>query len=235
MDASEQLVYDHLKYCGYTDVVYEPDGNVPPDFLVNGRIAIEVRRLNQNHFDGATTKGLEEVAIPLWGKVKTLLASMGAPTEGESWFVHFRYSRPVEHWKTLEPKLHAGLVAFTKERVKAQMIVSAGQGFELEVYCRASKPHANMFVMAGCSDQESGGWLLPEMESNINYCASEKSRKIQKVRAKYPQWWLVLADHIGYGLDNLDREIFKEQVSIQHDWDKIILIDPRDHQRSFEV
>lgn len=235
MDASEKLVENHLKHCGYLDIIYEPDGNIPPDFLVNGTIAIEVRRLNQNHSDGLVTKGLEEVAIPLWKKVEKLLSSMGPPTEGESWFVHFRFSRPVEQWITLEPKLRAGLASFTKAIVKARTIAAIGQGFELEIFCRTSNPHKNMFVMAGCSDQESGGWLLSEMETNINHCASEKSRKIQKVRSKYSQWWLALVDHIDYGLDDFDRQMFKDQVSVQHDWDKIILIDPRDHRRFFEI
>jgi len=235
MDTTEKVVEDHLKHLGYTDIVYEPDGNIPPDFLVNGTIAIEVRRLNQNHSDGVATKGLEEVAIPLWNKVKGLLASMGPATESESWFVRFRFTRPVEHWKTLEPKLRVGLTAFSRASAKTRTIVAQGQGFELEVFCRTSKPHPTMFVMAGCSDEESGGWLLSEMESNINYCASEKSRKIEKVRSKYPQWWLALVDHIGYGLDDFDRELFRDQVSIQHDWDKIILIDPRDHERWFEI
>ena len=89
--------------------------------------------------------------------------------------------------------------------------------------------------MAGCSDDESGGWLLAEMETNIRHCASEKAHKIAKVRSKYPEWWLALVDHIGYGLDEFDREMFRDQVSVAHTWDKIVLIDPRDHTRWFEI
>ncbi|CAL95244.1 conserved hypothetical protein [Azoarcus olearius] len=235
MDASEKLVQDHLLHRGYVDVVYEPDGNVPPDFLVNGNIAIEVRRLNQNHFDGPTSAGLEEVAIPLWKKVKALLESMGPPTNGETWFVHFRFSRPVEGWKTLEGKLRSGLQTFAKATNQNPMIVARGQNFELEVFCRASKVHEAMFIMAGCADQESGGWLLSEMETNIRHCASEKERKISKVRPKYPEWWLALVDHIGYSLDEFERELFRDQVSITHNWDRIVIIDPRDHKRWFEI
>lgn len=235
MDATEKLVEDHLKHRGYVNVIYEPDGNVPPDFLVDGSIAIEVRRLNQNHFDGASAKGLEEVAIPLWKKVKSLLASMGPPVKGETWFVHFRFGRPVESWKSLEPKLRSGLRSFMASSAQARAVVAAGQGFELEVFCRASKPHQTMFIMAGCSDDESGGWLLAEMEANIRHCTSEKARKIAKVQSKYPVWGLALVDHIGYGLDDFDREMFRDQVSIEHTWDKIILIDPRDFRRWFEI
>jgi hypothetical protein len=234
MDPTEKLVADHLTHQGYTDVVYEPDGNVPPDFLVNKRIAIEVRRLNQNHFDGADAKGLEEVAIPLWKKIEKLIASFGSPTAGESWFVFFRFGRPVEAWKSLEPKLRHALQAFVDSPVMHKGTIANEGGFELDVF-RASSLHPTMFLMGGCSDNESGGWLLAEMETNIRHCASEKSHKIRRVRAKYGEWWLALVDHIGYALDDFDREMFRDQVSIEHDWDKILIIDPRDPTRWFEI
>jgi hypothetical protein len=235
MDATEKHVEDHFKGRGYTNIVYEPDGNIPPDFLLHGRVAVEVRRLNQNHFAGSDAKGLEEVAIPLWQRVKKLLESFGPPTGGESWFVYFRFSRPVEAWKTLEPTLRSGLDSFISMPIKSRMVLAQGQGFELEVFCRTSAPHATIFVMGGCSDQQSGGWLLAEMQTNIRHCASEKTRKISKVQSKYPVWWLALVDHIGHGLDDFDREMFREKVSVEHSWDKIIVIDPRDHQRWVEL
>jgi hypothetical protein len=235
MDESEKTAHDYFSHRGFANIVYEPDGNIPPDLLLDRSIAVEVRRLNQNYFDATGVQGLEQVAIPLWQKLKSLLASMGPATASESWFVHFRYGRPVEPWRTLEPKLRAGLSNFMASSSKGRAIVATGQGFELEILCRTSNPHATMFVMAGCSDKESGGWLLSEMETNIRYCASEKARKIAKVRPKYATWWLALVDHIGYALDDFDREVFREQVSVQHSWDKIILIDPRDHTRGFEI
>jgi len=45
MDRSETVGMHHLLFRGHSDVIYEPDGNVPPDFLVEGRSAVEVRRL----------------------------------------------------------------------------------------------------------------------------------------------------------------------------------------------
>jgi hypothetical protein len=53
MDPTERLVAEFLAEQGYTNIVHEPDGNFPPDFLVNGHIAVEVHRLNQNHDTGA--------------------------------------------------------------------------------------------------------------------------------------------------------------------------------------
>jgi hypothetical protein len=234
MDATETLVSKYLAHEGYSNVVYEPDGNIPPDFLINGRIAVEVRRLNQNHHDGVETRGIEEVSIPLWHKVSKLALSQGAPVDGESWFVFFRFTRPVADWKVLGPILTKEFHTFAMSANKKRRVIAHEQGIEIEVF-RSNTLFPTMFVMAGCSDQESGGWLLSEMEANIRYCASEKSRKVGKVRAKYPSWWLALVDHIGYGLEDFDREMFREKVSIEHDWDKIIIIDPRDHTRAFEL
>ena len=234
MDATEKHVMNHLMHRGCTNVVYEPDGNVPPDFLVDGSIAIEVRRLNQHHFDGADTKGLEEVAIPLWHRVKKLITELGPPIGGESWFIFLRFKRPMESWRTLEPRIQKGLQSFMQSATKQKGSVVKGKGFELDVF-RASKQHATMFVMGGCRDRDSGGWVVSEMETNIRYCASVKSRKIANVRSKYGHWWLALVDHIGQGLDSFEREAFRNQVSIEHSWDKILIIDPSDHTRWFEI
>jgi hypothetical protein len=234
LDTSEQLVEQHLAHRGFKNIAYEPDGNVPPDFLVNNAIAVEVRRLNQNHLDGVQTKGLEEDAIPLWKKTKKVIESFGPSAASETWFVFFRFGRPLAPWKIVEPKFRSALQAFAQRPVREAGTIMSEGSFEVDVF-PASNPHPAMFLMAGCSDQESGGWLLSEMEKNILHCASEKARKVSGVRSKYPQWWLALVDHIGHGLDEFDREMFRDQVSIEHNWDKIIIIDPRDPKRYFEI
>jgi hypothetical protein len=234
MDEAEALVHKHFEYRGYSNIAYEPDGNIPPDFLIDGEIAVEVRRLNQNYFDGPNAQGLEEVAIPLWKKVEKLARSMGPPIDGESWYLFIRFSRPVEDWTTLGPKIAASLKRFQASTSREKGAIASGQGFELDVF-RADGPKETMFRMGGSSDEESGGWLLSELETNIRHCASEKTRKIAIHQHKYPTWWLALVDHIGYGLGHFDRELFRDQVSIAHAWGKIIVIDPRDHTRYFEI
>lgn len=96
MDASEALVARYLRSLGFLDVVYEPDGNVPPDFLVEGRIAVEVRRLNQNVLrEDGRPEGLEEVFIPFWQKMKTYLPTVASSIDGESWYVSVDIRRPL--------------------------------------------------------------------------------------------------------------------------------------------
>ena len=234
MDASEKLVFNYLKYRGCTDIVYEPDGNIPPDFLINGRIAVEVRRLNQNYGEGENIKGLEEIAIPLWNRIKDLVLSMGPPENNESWFVSFDFCRPVERWKKLKPELKNALQAFIDSSPRKKTSFNFKKGFKVDIF-RASKTHPTFYVMAGYSDQESGGWLLPEMEKNLLICISEKANKIKKVKSKYEEWWLVLSDHIGYSLDDFDRQQFRDIVSIEHDWQRIILVNPIDYKEAFEI
>jgi hypothetical protein len=235
MDSTERLVRDNLRHQGYTDIVYEPDGNVPPDFLVNGSIAVEVRRLNQNHDDGRQTRGLEEIAIPLWNKIENLLSSYENEEGNESWFVHFRFSRPIEEWKKLKPKIKNSLNEFRSSTIRQCGVIASGRGFELEIFCRASKPHKSLFLMGGCSDEESGGWVLYEMQKNIIYCSTEKEQKIEKVRDRYPTWWLALVDHIGHELDEFDREQFKTSVCVEHSWGKILIVSPSDFRKWLEI
>jgi len=46
----ERIAFEHLRQRGVDaqDIEFEPDGNVTPDFLVRGEVAVEVRRLNQH-------------------------------------------------------------------------------------------------------------------------------------------------------------------------------------------
>src|SRR4051794_11743077 len=111
MDDSEKIAAQFLAHEGHPDILYEPDGNIPPDFLVGGRIAVQVRRLNQSHRSGSNLQGLEETEIPLLKRVRSLAASFGPPRTGVSWFVTYTFRRPPS-WKKLEPPLRKALGAF---------------------------------------------------------------------------------------------------------------------------
>lgn len=233
MDADEKRVAQFLDHLGYKKVVYEPDGNVPPDFLVDGRIAVEVRRLNQSYVTGSTVQGLEEVEIPLSQKFTALLQTLGPPTHDASWFVGFSFSRPLEHWKTLKPKLTAALRAFQAAPQGGVTRLQIATNFELEIF-EAGSLHPTFYLLGGYSDDQSGGWVIPEVATNLKICIAEKTNKIISYRTKYPEWWLVLVDHIAYGLNKLDEAHLKAEA-ISHTWDKVIIINPNTPARSFEL
>lgn len=90
----------------FLKVTHEPDGNIPPDFLVNDEIAIEVRRLNQNYTRiNGKIKGLEENRYPLRDKISDLLKKYGSQKCDHRWFVGVRFTRPLEGWGTLKVKI----------------------------------------------------------------------------------------------------------------------------------
>ncbi|MET0555249.1 MAG: hypothetical protein ABW221_19560 [Vicinamibacteria bacterium] len=170
MDKTEQVAQQHLRSRGFTDVRYEPDGNVPPDFLVDARIAVEVRRLNQHEETTGTPRGLEAVSIPLLHRMRKLLPALG-PARGESWYVTYTFERP----------------------------------------------------------------LLEQLDRNIRLCVDEKARKVAKVRSRYPEWWLLLVDHVAHGLELEDHEELRRLLSMSHSWDKILVVNPLHPAQVFEL
>jgi hypothetical protein len=235
MDKSEKLVAAFLAHQGYSDIENHPDGkHCPPDFLVDRRIAVEVRRLNQNYQGKTRIEGLEEEAIRLRDRIRKCASSFGRPTQGVSWFLFFDFRRPVDPWKKLKPKLRDALQGFMNDTAHTQTHLSLGNGFELKFF-PASNLHSTFYVLGMLHDNDSGAWVIAELEKNLRICIREKTDKIAKYKPKYPEWWLVLVDRIGYGLDQSDRKQFRDTVSLYHEWDRIVLLDPLDHSHAFEV
>jgi len=233
MDSSETIAFEFLK-SRFSNIEYEPDGNVPPDFLVEDRIAIEVRRLNQNFIAGHIPRGLEESRIPLWQKVENFLKSLGPPKGNKSFFVFFRFRRPLPEWKELADEIRAKLMTLNITEVNGMKDIFISEKFDLTVF-PASNLWKDAFLLGGCIDRDAGGFVLAEVERNLRICIEEKTKKISPYREKYPEWWLLLIDHIAHGLDSLDRDQSRKLIRIDHSWDKIILLNPENPSWFFEA
>ncbi len=85
MNDSETTVCEYLKSLRIGSVRYEPDGNVPPDFLVDGRVAVEARRLNEHEEVNGIPRGLEVTAKPLHRAMVKALRASGPPDGHRSW------------------------------------------------------------------------------------------------------------------------------------------------------
>jgi hypothetical protein len=223
MDATEKLAEAFLRSIGLHDAEYEPDGNVPPDFAC-GHIGIEVRRLNQHD---EHSRGLEVTGRPLIMKCVRLLDSFGPASSGESWFVSFRYQRPIENWKTLRPKLAAALTSFRDNRRGVDVSrISVSNRFEIAL-AKSSEPLANYFVLGGYTDYDSGGWIAAELIKNLNIAIADKTKKIEPFEHRYREWWLVLLDSISHAeLDRDEMAAVRENVSRPSEWARILLVNP---------
>ena len=95
MNKEERIVKAYLRSLGFKDIIFEPDGNIPPDFLIDSRIGVEVRRLNQHFFTKGEVRGLEETRIPLFKLVESSLGEFDSQYNGLSYWVSIRFHRPV--------------------------------------------------------------------------------------------------------------------------------------------
>ncbi|MDZ7859760.1 MAG: hypothetical protein U5O15_03685 [Candidatus Krumholzibacteriota bacterium] len=234
MDETEKIAKEYIKLKGYKNIEYEPDGNIPPDFLVNGEIAIEVRRLNQNIRTEEGYEGLENAHFPVWERIREHLISYGASKTGESWYVTYWFERPIPDWKTLKAKIERVLLKFRDLGPHKNTEYDINNRFKIKIY-RASKEHSKFYLFGGCIDRDACGFVMAKLLNNLDICIKEKTEKIKAYKGQYPYWWLILVDHIDYSMEEIDRKFFQEEAKISHNWDKVILVDPTNPGRSFEI
>src|ERR1051326_189746 len=118
IDKAEMLARECLVHLGFSEdrIIHEPDGNIPPDLLVEKRIAVEVRRLNQHwQSDSGDLEPTTKLSAPLLKRLEKLLADFGAPTDGRSWYVIHRFQRP-QLTKKWEPILRQKLAAILEDQ-----------------------------------------------------------------------------------------------------------------------
>jgi len=236
MDSSEKAAKEYLEHLGLGAVTFEPDGNVCPDFLLDGRIAVEVRRLNQNESADSGFRGLEQTSRPLLSLVNGVLHSLGPGRSGESWFISYTFKRPLPPYPKLRSDLHRALEPYLDNpRNKKGTTIRVGNSLKVTLVLRADKAYPTFFLVGSWSDPDSGGWVLAETKRNLEICINDKTPEMERVRYKYPEWWLVLLDKIGYGVNECEIQIYKEHLRVQHSWDKVIIVNPLNPKCAFEI
>jgi hypothetical protein len=234
-DESELIAQQFLLHSGHCSVDYEPCGrDTAPDFLVDGQIAVEVRRLNQNFVsrDGLV-EGVEQQWRNIWNKLGTLAISFKTPIEGESWFLfinHFR--RPVADWNILKPRIRYELTNFMNQPVRSACTIRLNRNFAISLH-PAGRLFPTFFVLGAGHDFDAGGWVVAEMMENIHLCIREKAGLID--RSKYNEWWLILIDRTGLGFSKDDHDSLLELMSQEYAFDRIMLINPRDHTHALRL
>ncbi len=230
-DQTEQWAQEYFCSLGFAhgEIVFEPDGNVPPYFVLRGHIAVEVRRLNQHVADSSGKPiPLDELEIPFINRLKKILAGFGPPTHGVSWYVFPRFGRPLN--KNRQKDIHPALLPFQRNEIDAQeSLIRIDPNLHIRMIRRA-EPGVDTFILAGSSDHDSGGWVDEELHNNISICIEQKTAKIAGYRAKYSEWWLVLVDHMMGG-----RPAEKGPARIVHSWDKVVVIHPANYGWAYEV
>ena len=209
--ADEMIARDYLESLCLGDLIYEPDGNQTPDFVIGGRIAVEVRRLNR-HVDTPTgPRPLEKDEYAILALVTNVLRSFGPPREGRSWFLSYEYQRPLPPYRVIERSLIAALEDFLKYPDLPWQSRQLTDHFEISLM-RAGNSYDQIFMLGGHMDLNTSGFVIPDLIKNIHICSAEKMKKISRVKARYSEWWLVLIDRVSF--------VICEGLRFPHEWDK---------------
>ncbi|MGQ3003471.1 MAG: hypothetical protein ACT6UH_07105 [Hydrogenophaga sp.] len=223
MDAAEKLAHEFLVEEGRSSICYEPNGtSTYPDFSVEGNVAVEVRRLDQHHLNDGVAEDLQDAAYRVRHRMEKLCEELGEG-DGTSWFVCYRFSRPVPPWKVLIPKLKAAMLDFKALNFKTNRLLYEDSHFELEVIA-ASDRLASFFRLGGMLDKQSGGFVVAEFIQNIERCAVEKAKKRARCPVDYMESWLVLVNTTGMKLDARDRAQLMENIKRPPQWDRVVIL-----------
>lgn len=236
MDSTEKIAEDFLKGLGLSELIYEPDGNIPPDFSASSNVAVEVRRLNQLSVDqtGAVV-GLEQANIPIWRRITKFVNDFGTATPlSTTYGIFYEFSRPIPAWKTLQSELSKALTAFASSTRETPQRILLPCGVSLRIF-DWKKDKGSAFRIAGCSDRQAGGWIVANLQFALQHAIAEKEAKTRNFRASYPEWWLVLIDYVSFGTDEHDRRQLFENWRVQHTFDKVYVVNPRDLTDYFEI
>lgn len=232
MNIDEQIAKEYLESKGFLSV-YEPDGNIPPDFSVNGNIGVEVRRLNQSHDGRSKSQGLEEVSISLERMVNGIFEDFPKQDGQEGYWVELEYRRPVKKISSMRSSVRAVLDEFLRGSRELPARLHVTPNLVLNVLC-SSAATANQFDLGVVMDDDVGGWTVSIYSTEIERCIVEKTRKIGEYHSAYKNWWLLLIDHIGMLVGDDVSKLLKS-ITKRSSWDRIIVLDRTGVETGLEI
>ena len=205
MDHAELCTKIWLESKGFTDIQYiHKTHEQPPDFLVENRIAVEVRRLNWMTDDN---QGLESIEKPLSRTILEGLQNAQRPPARCKVYVScdlFSTVLPPKEMVLYEIKQAANqYVATIKNALQGRSRIPHEHQ---ELNCGMSAHFiTTQKTITGCfelMDVQAGiaesGLVVRDSIDNINRCIVEKTDKIQNKHHLYEKWWLVLVEHNVY-------------------------------------
>ena len=225
MNLDEERVFNYLKAHLSENVIWEPDGNVPPDFLIDSEIAIEARRLNQNFFNKEMSEGLEQLSFPIFDVFNSVLKSFDFCYQGYTYWVAIDFDRPLNlSMRHAKNDMEVTLKNFLINGVSQYpQLLSVNAKIEFTVF--PSQPiSGRLFRPAVGVDGDAGGWVVPIYKKNLRLCVIEKSSKVANYLSKYHVWWLYLVDHMGWGLDESETKDLISSISDICNFDGVFII-----------
>ncbi|RMD62657.1 hypothetical protein D6833_06590, partial [Candidatus Parcubacteria bacterium] len=209
---------------------------VPPDFLIDGRIAVEVRRLNENMRVGSQIKGLEKDAFGLRRQIERVRKKekYRLKEPGPGWWMTYTFKRPIPSARFVARKLGEFFNELVGNPNLQRRTCSIYDSIDLTVFPRhLADPF--LFSVAGWSDDDGGGLLAQRLQHNIQFCIDQKTERIQHRGSVYPKWWLVLVDHVAYGFYHFSLDDLRSSLYMPDIWHQIRIVDSQDPSNYFDL
>jgi len=221
----------YLQTLDYTELEYEPLGNVTPDFLLDSKIAVEVRRLNRNHIKDDNLVSIENFEIHLIKKIKKIISIFESKDYANSAYISLTLSQPlkVDNKTKVIKRIKKVLKKHTRHIHKTRSYKIADY---LELTFTTTNKKSKQYIYTSCNDDSS--WVVNELHKNIQLVIDEKNKKIKKNFNLYNKWWLILVDSIIYGLDTQDFKELKNIKLKKRKFKKIIILSSKKKFKAIE-
>jgi hypothetical protein len=228
MNWAEGIAHGFLSRAGHR-VCHEPDGRVPPDFLIDGRVAVEVRTLNENYFEDDEVVGLERDAIRVVGMVRGEAGRITKMPGGASYWLALTFQRPIGDRKalaTLRKQVRNVLKRFSSDSPPYDTEVEVAERLSLR-FLPAEKTYPWRFRWGASCDLDAGGFVTHVYCVNIQHCVNEKTTAIHDYHHHYSAWWLLLVDPLWSYCEQDDSVMLadlKKAIHIPGNWDRVSVL-----------
>lgn len=230
----EELIAEKYLLQKYNNLIYEPDGNIPPDFSIYNKIGVEVRRLNQQYRGNGKIEGLDDNGIRLEMAINSELQKYPKSANGNCYLLSLYYGRPIGVLKKVKENLQKAIKAFETNGENTPYEYSIGAHTQITFqFASNDNCFSYKYEIGIISDTDSGGWLISMYIQDITHCIKEKEEKIKPYFTKYKPWLLLLVDYIGF-FSNEDAHKIIDNIKKPVCFDKVIVVSS-DSKLLFEI
>lgn len=226
MNYDEKIAESYLQKLKIGEIIFEPNGNISPDFELNKNIAIEVRRLNK-HING---KPIENLDFGVIRKVENLISNYKLTRESKVTFpISIKYSRPL-NFKNIKDKIYKALSHFENNKYDSyEYFIS--ENFKFDVLNGTERYNSDFEVMMWV-DHDKGGYVKYDLRNNIIHALKEKEKLVIKTKSNYSEWWLILINHISSGIRSDELKFLKQEIPRSEIFNKIIILELNNNSES---
>jgi len=221
MNEDEKIAKKYLRGID-NNAVFEPDGNIPPDFSIKNKIGVEVRRLNQQYRKNGRTEGLEQKRFLLLNVISKELEKYILVEGDDKYWLSLSFKRDIGNTKDIKKNLKKAIDEFHLQDASIPFNYKLAQNVSIKFFSKAGTSNQK-YKIGMESDRDSAAWVVSMYIEDTTYCIMEKEQKIKPYYKKYEKWWLLLVDHLSC-ISSYDIDKVVENLNKPNCFEKVIII-----------